>query len=102
MVAIVGDVFKALADETRRLILDELYARDGQSLFELCTALTASHRISMSRQAISQHLAILEDAALISTSRAGRTKLHHLNTEPLRLIRERWPLRAGDPIDSKE
>lgn len=88
----VGDVYQALADPTRRLILDELTERDGQSLFELCSRLVMRHGITSSRQAISQHLTVLEDAGLVSTRRTGRTKLHHLHTEPLREIAERWPI----------
>ena len=61
----VGDVFKALADPTRRAILDELTERNGQTLFELCVRLTSKHALGSSRQAISQHLAVLEDAGLI-------------------------------------
>lgn len=84
-------VFKALDDETRRLILDELAARDGQSLFELCTVLLTRHGVGSTRQAISQHLAVLEDAGLVTTERRGRTKLHHFNSEPLAAITQRWP-----------
>ena len=88
----VGDVYQALADPTRRLILDELTERDGQSLFELCSRLAMRHGVASSRQAISQHLTALENAGLVSSQRSGRTKLHHLHTEPLREIAERWPL----------
>lgn len=88
----VGDVFKALADPTRRIILDELAQRDGQSLFELCSRLVMQHGSTSSRQAVSQHLAVLEDAGLVLSRREGRTKIHTLNTEPLREITERWPL----------
>ena len=85
-------LFKALADETRRVILDELVERDGQSLFELCTRLTMRHGITSSRQAVSQHLAVLEEAGLVAAHKDGRTKLHHVSTAPLRKITERWPL----------
>ena len=85
-------LYKALADETRRVILDELTERDGQSLFELCSRLTMRHGITSSRQAISQHLAVLEEAGLVITRREGRTKLHHLDTHPLRTITDRWNL----------
>ncbi len=88
----MGDVYRAIADPTRRIILDELSARDGLTLFEICTRLIMTHDISVSRQAVSQHLAVLEEAGLITTHRAGRTKIHTLNTEPLRSIVERWPL----------
>ena len=86
-----GLLFQALADETRRVILDELTERDGQSLFELCSRLTMRHGITSSRQAISQHLAVLEEAGLVTSRRDGRTKLHHLDTTPLRALTERWP-----------
>ena len=86
-------LFKALADETRRIILDELVERDGQSLFELCARLTMRHGITSTRQAISQHLAVLEEAGLVTSRKDGRTKLHHVDTTPLREITERWPLR---------
>jgi DNA-binding transcriptional ArsR family regulator len=91
-VIVVGDVFKALADPTRRIILDELQLKDGQSLFEICSRLTMRHSTTSTRQAISQHLTVLEDADLIRTHREGRTKIHHLNTQPLRSIVERWPV----------
>ncbi|MFG2334220.1 ArsR/SmtB family transcription factor [Streptomyces sp. NPDC048604] len=84
------DVFKALADPTRRTILDELAERDGQSLFEICVRLTNRHGIGLSRQAISQHLAVLETAGLVRTRREGRYKFHDLNTEPLERIVTRW------------
>ena len=83
-------LFRALADATRRTILDELAQRDGQSLFEICTRLAMRHDIGSSRQAISQHLALLEAAGLIRTERSGRTKLHHLTTAPLGEITRRW------------
>jgi DNA-binding transcriptional ArsR family regulator len=86
----LGDVFKALADPTRRTILDELKARDGQTLFEICARLATKHQMASTRQAISQHLDVLEDAGLITTRREGRYKFHHLNTKPLRSIVSRW------------
>lgn len=86
----MGDVFSALADPTRRRILDELAERDGQSLFELCSRLAMKHGLGSSRQAISQHLDVLEEAGLIETQRDGRRKLHHLNREPLRALADRW------------
>jgi DNA-binding transcriptional ArsR family regulator len=88
----VGDVFKALADPTRRAIVDELQERSGQTLFELCVRLSTKHGLGSSRQAISQHLAVLESAGLVITRRQGRYKFHHLDTTPLRAIVERWPL----------
>jgi DNA-binding transcriptional ArsR family regulator len=86
----VSDVFKALADPTRRAILDELTDRDGQTLFELCGRLTMKHHINSSRQAISQHLELLETAGLVVVRREGRYKFHHLDTGPLRDAVERW------------
>ncbi|MFD6099329.1 ArsR/SmtB family transcription factor [Nocardiopsis flavescens] len=88
----MGDeLFKALADPTRRTILDELAERSGQTLFEICTRLNMKHGIGMSRQAVSQHLAMLEAAGLVRTRREGRYKFHDLDTTPLRRIHERWP-----------
>jgi DNA-binding transcriptional ArsR family regulator len=90
MVRPVGDVFKALADPTRRAILDELQERNGQTLFELCTRLITKHGLGSSRQAVSQHLAVLEEAGLVCTRRQGRYKFHDLDTAPLRAITDRW------------
>ena len=89
------DVFRALDDETRRLVLDELAARDGQTLFEICTVLVMRHGRSLTRQAISQHLGVLESAGLIVTERRGRSKFHYFNREPLGEITERWHAREG-------
>jgi DNA-binding transcriptional ArsR family regulator len=86
----VGDVFSAIAAPARRAILDELRERDGQTLFELCTRLTMKHGLGLSRQAVSQHLEVLESAGLVSSRREGRYKFHHLDTRPLRAIAERW------------
>jgi len=91
----VSDVFHALAAPARRAILDELHDRDGQTLFELCTRLTAKHGLGMSRQAISQHLDVLEAAGLVITRRDGRYKFHHLDTTPLDVIVQRW--KGGTP-----
>jgi DNA-binding transcriptional ArsR family regulator len=91
----VGDVFKALADPTRRTILDELAERDGQTLFEICGRLATKHQLASTRQAISQHLAVLEDAGLIETRKEGRYKFHDLNTAPLERIADRWIERRG-------
>jgi DNA-binding transcriptional ArsR family regulator len=92
MLAGVGDVFKALADPTRRAILDELQERDDQTLFELCTRLINRHGLGSSRQAISQHLDVLEEAGLVTTRREGRYKFHSLDTAPLKTITDRWRL----------
>jgi DNA-binding transcriptional ArsR family regulator len=89
-------VYKALADPTRRAILDELSERDGQTLFELCTRLTTKHGLGSTRQAISQRLDVLESAGLVTTRREGRYKFHHLDPTPLEEILERWrPTRKG-------
>ncbi|HVF76542.1 MAG TPA: metalloregulator ArsR/SmtB family transcription factor [Acidimicrobiales bacterium] len=88
----MGDVFKALANPTRRAVLDELTERDGQTLFELCARLAMKHGLASTRQAISQHLELLEAAGLVTTRRQGRYKLHHLDTSPLQQIAERWPI----------
>jgi DNA-binding transcriptional ArsR family regulator len=90
----VSDVFEALAASARRAILDELYERDGQTLFELCSRLTMKHKLGLTRQAISQHLDVLESAGLVKTRREGRYKFHHLDTGPLKTIAERWPIRG--------
>jgi DNA-binding transcriptional ArsR family regulator len=95
----VGDVFKALADATRRAILDELTERDGQTLFELCARLATKHGMGSTRQAISQHVDVLESAGLVRTQREGRYKFHHLDTAPLRQIADRWSI--PDPEDDR-
>ncbi len=92
----MGDLYKALADPTRRTILDELTERDGQTLFEICSRLIMKHGIGASRQAISQHLDVLEEAGLLRTRRSGRYKFHTLDTSPLREIGKRWPQRPGE------
>ena len=90
----VPDVYAALSDATRRAILDELTDRDGQTLFELCGRLTMKHGLGSSRQAISQHLDVLEQAGLVNTKRDGRYKLHFLDTRPLNEIVKRWPIKT--------
>ena len=92
---VVGDAFKALADPTRRTILDELTQRDGQTLFEICARLATKHGLGSTRQAISQHLEVLESAGLVITRREGRYKFHHLDTAPLQQIAQRWPTNAS-------
>lgn len=91
----VGDVFKALADPTRRAILDELQDRNGQTLFEICARLITRQGSSSTRQAISQHLDVLEAAGLVKTRREGRYKFHDLDTAPLHEITARWPQTDG-------
>jgi DNA-binding transcriptional ArsR family regulator len=80
----MDEVFKALADASRRSLLDRLHAKNGQTLNELCDGL------AMSRQAVTKHLAILEDANLVATVRHGREKLHYINPVPIHEIGERW------------
>ena len=80
----IDQVFKALADPSRRKLLDLLYARNGQTLSELCSEL------DMARQSVTQHLGLLEDANLISVQRQGREKLHYFNPVPIHDIYERW------------
>jgi DNA-binding transcriptional ArsR family regulator len=95
--AAVDDVFHAIAAPARRAILDELYDRDGQTLFELCSRLTMKHGLGLTRQAVSQHLAVLEQAGLVSARREGKYKFHHLDTGPLRQVAERWGVGGKDP-----
>ncbi len=77
-------VFRALADANRRRLLDRLHAKNGQTLRELCAGL------AMTRQAVAKHLAILEEANLVSWRRQGREKLHFINPAPINAIAERW------------
>src|SRR3954454_13816102 len=80
----LDDAFKALADPSRRVLLDSLNERNGQTLRELCEGL------AMARQSVSKHLAVLEAANLVTTVRRGRVKLHYLNAAPINEIAERW------------
>ena len=80
----LGSVFKALADPTRRFLLDLLFARDGRSLSEL------ESELEMTRFGVMKHLKVLEDANLVVTQRSGREKLHFLNPVPIRQIHDRW------------
>ena len=80
----IDKVFKALADPSRRELLDRLHARNGQTLSQLCNGL------DMTRQSVTQHLGLLEDANLISVQRQGREKLHYFNPVPINEIYERW------------
>jgi len=98
----MDDLYRAIADPTRRAILDELVDRDGQSLFELCGRLVMKHGIGSSRQAISQHLDVLEAAGLVVVTREGRYKFHWFNGEPLRAIAERWPASGAKEAASDE
>ena len=84
MAGMFDDVFKALADSGRRLLLDKLHADNGQTLSELCA------HLDMSRQAVTKHLRLLEGANLVVTTWQGREKLHYLNPVPLQEIYDRW------------
>jgi len=87
-------LYRAIADGTRRAILDELVERDGQTLFEICTRLTMKHGIASSRQAISQHLEVLEEAGLVTSRKEGRCKFHWFDATPLQEITRRWPTKG--------
>ena len=84
-------LFKALADPSRRKLLDVLHANDGQTLNDLCG------HLDMTRQGVTQHLAVLESANLVATMRRGREKLHFLNPVPLQAIHERWIAKFEKP-----
>jgi DNA-binding transcriptional ArsR family regulator len=84
-------LFKALSDPSRRLLLDVLYVHDGRTLNELC------EHLDMTRQGVTQHLALLESANLVTTVRRGREKLHFLNPVPLQEIYERWIAKFEKP-----
>ncbi len=87
----VDDVFKALADPTRRSLLDELYKQDGQSLS------TLEQRLPMTRFGVMKHLKVLEQAGLVTTKKRGREKLHFLNAVPIRLVHDRWVSKYSEP-----
>ena len=87
----IDALFKALADPTRRKLLDLLYAHDGRTLNELC------EHLDMTRQGVTQHLDLLEAANLVATMRRGREKLHFLNPVPLQEIYERWIAKFEEP-----
>src|SRR5947199_7674534 len=87
----MDDVFKALADPTRRSLLDELYKDDGQSLTEL------ERRLPMTRFGVMKHLKVLEEAGLVTTKKRGREKLHFLNPVPIRLVHDRWVSKYAEP-----
>ncbi len=87
----MDDVFRALADPTRRSLLDELFERDGQTLTSL------EQRLPMTRFGVMKHLRILEEAGLVVTKRRGREKLHFLNAVPIRLVHDRWVSKYAEP-----
>jgi DNA-binding transcriptional ArsR family regulator len=88
---VVDAVFKAVADPTRRSLLDELFRRDGQTLSQL------EERIDMTRFGVMKHLKVLEEAGLVVTRRRGREKLHFLNPVPIRLVHDRWVGKYAEP-----
>ena len=87
----VDDVFKALADPTRRRLLDELFEEDGQTLSAL------EQRLPMSRFGVAKHLKVLEGAGLVTTRKRGREKLHYLNPVPIREVHDRWVSKYAEP-----
>ena len=91
MIRGMDKAFKALADPTRRSLLDELFREDGQTL----SALEA--RLPMTRIGVMKHLRVLEDAGLVTTRRRGREKLHFLNPVPIRLVHDRWVSKYAEP-----
>jgi DNA-binding transcriptional ArsR family regulator len=88
----VDAVFRALADPSRRVLLDRLYEDDGQTLGALVTALPG-----MTRFGVMKHLAVLEDAGLVTTRKVGREKRHYLNPVPIRLVADRWISKYAEP-----
>jgi len=88
----MDEVFKAIGDPHRRLLLDKLYEQDGQTLGELCAYLP-----EMTRYGVMNHLRILEEAELINTLKQGRSKYHYLNPVPIKLIHDRWISRYAEP-----
>src|SRR5438128_4764213 len=87
----VDEVFRALADPTRRSLLDELFEEDGQTLSAL------ERRLPMTRIGVMKHLRVLEEAGLVTTKRRGREKLHYLNPGPIRLVHDRWVSKYAEP-----
>ncbi len=97
----MADMFRALDDPTRRLILDELCAGDEKTFFEICSLPTTRPAVVLTRQAISQHLGVLESADLVATQRRGRSKFHYFNPEPLSEVVHRWPIREGEDDENR-
>ena len=87
----IDDVFKALADPTRRRLLDELFEEDGQTLSAL------EQRLPMTRFGVAKHLKVLEGAGLVTTRKRGREKLHYLNPVPIREVHDRWVSKYAEP-----
>jgi DNA-binding transcriptional ArsR family regulator len=89
----VDEVFRALADPSRRLLLDQLFDEDGQTLVSLQAALP-----SMTRFGVMKHLQVLEEAGLVTTEKVGREKRHYLNPVPIRLVHDRWISKYEEPF----
>src|SRR3954449_10535793 len=89
----LAPAFRALSDPSRRLLLDRLFERDGQTLGELCGNLP-----EMTRFGVMRHLGVLEEAGLLSTRKVGREKRHYLNPVPIRLIHDRWISKYAEPV----
>ena len=89
----MDEVFKAINDPSRRLLLDKLYEEDGQTVGELC-----AHLPQMTRYGVMNHLGILEEAELLTTRKQGRSKYHFLNPVPIRLIHDRWISKYAEPM----
>ncbi len=85
-------VFRALGDPSRRLLLDALFANDGQTLVQL-----SAHLPAITRFGVMKHLRVLEDAGLVTTRKIGREKLHYLNPVPIRLLHDRWISKFAEP-----
>lgn len=94
-------MYRAISEETRRLLLDVLIQRDEQTLFELCSALAMQHGLTLTRQAVTQHLDVLEQAGLVRSEHRGRYRVHTIDTSPLAQIAERWPQRGARPREAR-
>src|SRR5204863_3611007 len=91
IISLMDEVFRALADPTRRSLLDELFKEDGQTLTQL------EQRLPMTRFGVMKHLKVLEEARLVTTKKRGREKLHFLNPVPIRLVHDRWVSKYAEP-----
>jgi DNA-binding transcriptional ArsR family regulator len=92
-------VFRALADPTRRLILDELAQRDEQTRYEICARLVMKHRVRMTPQAIGKHIEVLRKAGLVRAERRGKYRVLTLDSEPIRRVNERWMKRIVKGVE---
>ena len=98
----VDAVFKAISDPTRRILVEELADRDGQTLIELCVRLVSRHGLDVSRQAVAKHLDVLERAGLVEVRREGRYRLHTLDRTPLRAAWDGWFRPLVQPDDPSQ